>query len=319
MKQLLITLHLALWSFNSQAQTYISDSLMSIYVESGLANKKFIPKGKLKEGVRVGKWEDYTFEFIHTYWQNEDIIDVRFDHLLIKSTGNYVNGEKSGLWKFYAVEEGTFKKTQIAEVTYKNGKRQGQITFYYSSGETAATGNNENELLQGVLTVFYKTGELARKANVEQGQVQGVMTHYYRTGEKKGEVNFNNGMQNGASKFYYTNGAIKTNYNYVNDTLQGACFNYYPNNNVQQEAIYENDTITTLKYFYESGQLWVYKEYKNGTYYNVLALFDVTGKPLDYGTLKDGTGTVKYYTENAKVYLIETYKDGTIINEERFD
>lgn len=319
MKQQLLALLIVLWSFSSEAQTYVSDSLMAIYVESGLANKKFMPKGKLKGDIRVGEWVDYTFEFINTYWQNEDIIDARFDHLLIKSTGKYVKGEKSGLWKFYAVEEGTFNKYHIADVTYKNSKREGPIILYYSSGETAAKGNNENELLQGVLTVFHKTGETARKAQVDKDQIQGVMTYYYATGEKKGDVKFNNGMRNGASKFYYKNGAIKTDYNYVNDTLHGTCLNYYPNNNVQQEAIYENGAITSLKYFYESGQLWVYKEYKNGTYYNVLGLYDDTGKPLDFGTLKDGTGTVKYYTEKAKVYLIKTYKDGEVINEKRFN
>src|SRR5690606_8730385 len=98
------------------------------------------------------------------------------------SMGKYVKGEKSGLWKFYAVEEGSFKKYKIADVTYKNDKREGPVTFYYSSGEVAATGNNENELLQGVLIVFYKTGELARKANFDKDQIQDVMTHYYKTG-----------------------------------------------------------------------------------------------------------------------------------------
>ncbi len=319
MKKQPIVLLLTLWALNSPAQNYISDSLMSIYVESGIADQKFIPEGKSKNDVKVGKWIDYTFEFMYTYQQNDEIVDASFEHLLIQSTGKYSNGLKSDMWRFNAIEEGTFKKYHIADVTFKEGKKDGPITLYYSSGEKAATGNYNNELLHGTFTVFYKTGEVASRFNIVDDRIQGILTYFYRTGEKKASLHYTTGIRSGEYTVYYKNGLIKTKKHYVNDTLQGEATQYYPSGGIQEKAIYKNGEFQSWKYYYESGQLWVHKEYKDGRYYNILELYDSSGNPLDHGTLKDGTGTVKYYTEDAKVYFIRTFEDGRIINEERFD
>jgi antitoxin component YwqK of YwqJK toxin-antitoxin module len=319
MKKQLIALLLIIWFSSVHGQNFISDSLMSIYVESGIANQTFQPEGKSKKDVRVGKWIDYTFEFIYTYQQNDDVVDASFKHLLIQSTGKYSNGQKNGLWCFYAVVEGTFKKYHIANVTYKNGKREGPITLFYSSGEKAAEGNCENEIIQGTVTVYYKTGEVAQRFKKNEGSIQGILSTFYQSGENRATLNFVNGLRNGTETTYYKNGAVKSKRNFLNDTIRDTSIYYYPNGSIQEEDIYKNGEISEWRYYYESGQLWVQKEYKDGKYFNILQLYDLKGTPLDHGTLKDGNGTVKYYTEDTKIYLIRTFESGEIINEERFD
>ncbi len=319
MKKKSIIFLLTLWCLHSHAQNFISDSLMSIYVESGVANQNFMPEGKSKKDIRVGKWVDYTFEFIYTYHKNNDVVDEYFEHLLIQSKGKYSNGQKSGLWRFNAVEEGTFVKYHIADVTFIGGKKTGPITLFYSSGEKAAEGTYKNDLLQGTYTVFYKSGEVVRRYNIVEDRVQGILTYFYKTGEVKVEMNYSDGKRSGEYIGYYKSGAIKTKKKYVNDTLQGEGIQYYPNGQVQEESVYYNGKFKSWKYYYESGQLWVHKEYENGKYHNILELYDSSGNPLDFGTLKDGTGTVKYYTEDSKVYLIRTFDKGVVVNEERLD
>lgn len=320
MKKQLIVLIVIIWASNVHGQSFISDSLMSVYVESGIANQTFQPEGKSKKDIRVGKWIDYSFEFIYNYQQNDgDAVIVSFKHLLIQSTGKYSNGQKNGLWYFNAVEEGSFKKYHIADVTYKNGEREGPITLFYSSGEKSAKGNCENNHIEGAFTVYYKTGEVARRFMKIEGGIQGILSSFYKSGENKATLNFDNGLKNGMETAYYKNGAIKSKRNFLNDTLRDTSIYYYPNGSIQEEDIYKNGAISEWRYYYESGQLWVQKEYKDGKYFNILQLYDMKGTPLDHGTLIDGNGTVKYYTEDTQIYLIRTFERGEIINEERFD
>jgi antitoxin component YwqK of YwqJK toxin-antitoxin module len=74
----------------------------------------------------------------------------------------------------------------------------------------------------------------------------------------------------------------------------------------------------TYKYYYENGQLWVEKEYKNGLLMNVIGNFDPKGNHRDKGTIKDGNGTVNYYTEEGKVYSRQTFQEGKKIMEETY-
>lgn len=302
------------------SQEYISDSLMSVFVESGFANEHFIPKGKLKNGERVGKWTDYSFEFIPTYEQDEnEIIDEWYEHILICSEGKYVRNQKNGVWKFFALEGRALNKYHIADVTFKNDEKNGPVTLFYSTGEKAAETFYKNGLLHGEYTMFYKTGEVVRKYEMVEDTMQGQLTFFYRTGERKLTMNFIDGIRTGESKGYYKNGDIKSTKTYVDDSVQGFCTFYYPNGKIQEVGLYKNGILTSLKYYYESGQLWVSKVYRKGKYFNVLELYDSEGNSLDFGTLKDGTGTVKFYTQDAEVYLIRTYEEGEIINEEYFD
>lgn len=263
MKKQLITLLLIFWISNTYSQNFVSDSLMSIYIDSGIADQNFKAKGKYKDGIKVGKWVDYTFEFILTYKQrDENTVDESFSHLLIQSNGNFIDGEKNGPWSFNAVEEGSFKKYHIADVSYKNGERDGPVTMYYASGEKAATGSYENNLLQGNFTVYTKSGEVDRTFNLYHDKIEGELTYFYKSGKKKYLYNFVKGFRQGESLSYYENGTIKSKKKYINDTLQGSEIHYYPNGKTQEETIFINGDISSLKYYYESGQLWVNREYK---------------------------------------------------------
>lgn len=58
------------------------------------------------------------------------------------------------------------------------------------------------------------------------------------------------------------------------------------------------------KYYYENGQFWIEKEYKDGLFMNVMCNFDEFGKLRDFGILKDGNGMIKYYIRIGEIYNI---------------
>ncbi len=312
---ILISVFSVLKSFS---QAFISDSLMEICVNSGYANNNFIPKGESKNDIRIGKWNDYTFEFILSYSQTKYIVDENLEHLLIESLGKYSDGKKNGKWIYYGIENETMKRFHLADVTFKNDKKDGPITFYYSSGEKAAVGSYYKDELNGSFIVYFKTGEIERKYEILNGTIQGELTYYYKSGEKEIKVHFTDGKKEGEEIGFYKNGIIKRERTFINNTLQGDSKIYYPNGKIQEVGQYMDGKLINVKYYYESGQLWVNKQYKEEKYYNILELYDSSGHSLDPGSLKDGTGTVKFYTENAKVYLIRTFKEGVIVKEEEF-
>lgn len=314
-KQLLLLLSFVL-SLNVISQQFVNDSLMEIYLESGAANKNFRAEGKTIDNKRIGKWTDYTFEFVITYHEVNDETTSRGEHLLIQSTGKYFKNEKSGVWKFYAVEAETFDKYHIADVTFKNGVLEGAFTYYFSTGEKAAESNYKNGKADGVVKEYYKSGELAQKYFLVENIVQSTHIIFFKSGNIKSKVNYIDNLREGVEVKFYENGNMRQKRFYINDNLEGDSEIFYPSGKVQELAIYDKNKVKQIKYYYESGQLWVSKVYQDEKYYNVLELYDSEGKPLDFGTLKDGNGTVKYYNHNAEVYRIRTFKNGKIVKDE---
>tara|TARA_B100000315_G_scaffold220491_1_gene223217 strand:+ start:423 stop:911 length:489 start_codon:yes stop_codon:yes gene_type:complete len=73
----------------------------------------------------------------------------------LKSVGNYVDGEKEGIYKEY------YENGQLwIEENYKNGKLHGLAKTYYESGQLWIEENYKNDKKNGVYSEYSKTGEL---------------------------------------------------------------------------------------------------------------------------------------------------------------
>jgi len=280
----------------SQGHVFLMDSVMNIYMENGFANEHFMPEGKTDENeLRQGFWKDY--EVIEDY----AIVSVlgepeqQFGLYLYYGEGKFVNGKRQGPWKFYIIEDKTFKLFLSKEASFVNGEIEGICRYYYPSGNLGSIDNHVSGQAEGEIRWFY-----------EEGQMYGRSFHV-------------NGLRNGTSKYYYRSGELQYEMNFVNDSLNGKSIAYYQNGKLQEAAVYNMNQITGMyQYYYSNGQLWIEKEYKDGLLMNVKGSYDQQGKRRDYGTLKNGTGTVKYYTEEGKVYTIKTYQDGVLAKEEDF-
>lgn len=285
-------------AFSSFCQdiVFVKDSIMDNYMKSGYSNKHFMPKGKIdKNNLRQGNWKDY--EVINDFMlvSINDIPEQIFGYFLLYQEGKYVDGKREGIWKFYVLEDKTFKRILQQEVFYVNGEKNGEYKYFYPSGEIGVVGRYASNFNEGDFFMYYEKGKLYGK-----GQV-------------------NNGLRTGKHTYFYSNSQLKMELNYVNDTLNGQYQTFYSNGNIKETFKFnKGDEDGIYKYFYENGQLWIEKEYKSGLLLNVIGSFDSNGNQRDKGTIKDGNGTVNYYTEDGKVYTIQTFKEGIKIKEEKF-
>ncbi len=278
----------------SQEQVFLMDSIMSIYMENGYANKHFMPEGKEDENdLRQGFWKDYEVILDYNVSISEGVPKQQFGYYLFYAEGKFVDGKRQGPWKFYVIEDKTFKHFLNKEVSFVNGEMEGVCKHYFPSGKLASTD--------------------FRVA----GQVEGEAKWYYENGKIKGTTQHKHNLRDGKSVYYYPSGKLHYEIDYVNDSLDGKWTAYYENGKVQETESYVKDAIHgTYKYFYENGQLWIEKEHLYGRLMNVKGSFDQSGNPRDFGTIKNGNGTVKYYTEEGRVYSVHTVENGIVVKEE---
>lgn len=278
----------------SQDIIFVKDSIMDNYMKSGYSNKHFMPKGKEdKNNLRQGSWKDYEVINDFMYVSKNGMPTQIFGYYLLYQEGKYIDGKREGIWKFYALEDKTFKKILQQEVNFVNGEKVGDFKYYYPSGKLGIEGKYLSNQLEGEVTSFYENGKLY------------------------GKRLYTNGLRVGTHTYLYPNGKLELELSFINDTLDGLYQTFYPNGNIQESFSYMKGKENGLyKYYYENGQLWIEKEYKNGLLININGSFDSQGNRREFGTIKDGNGTVIYYTEDGKIYNIQTFKDGIKIKEE---
>lgn len=279
-----------------QAISFVKDSIMNYYMESGFSNKNFRSKGEWdkKTDIRYGKWIDYevakTFAYIS---DNEGNPKQIFGQYLIYGEGNFVDSKREGKWELYLIEDKSFKNILQRKVNYKNGLMEGEFTHFYPSGKVGIEGLYSNEKLDGLIKSYY-----------ENGKPNGL--RYYAKG-----------LAIGKHTYFYPNGQIRLEAEFVNDTLNGSYKSFYENGQIKENFIYKKGKEDGIyKYYYPNGQLWIEKEYKEGRVMNVINNYDSEGKAREKGTLKEGNGTIILYTEKGEIYSIVTYKDGKKIDKE---
>lgn len=273
-----------------QEISFVKDSIMNYYMESGFSNKNFRSKGEWdkKTDIRYGKWIDYevakTFAYIS---DNEGKPKQIFGQYLIYGEGNFVDSKRDGKWELYLIEDKSFKNILQRKVNYKNGLMEGEFTHFYPSGKVGIEGAYRNGKWDGLIKSYYKEGKSYSLRHYAKGLLMGKSTYFYPNGQIRLEQEFVNDSLNGSSKFFYENGKIQESLHYKKG---------------KEDGIY--------KYYYPNGQLWTEKEYKEGKLMNIINNYDSQGKAREKGTLKEGNGTVIFYTEKGGVYSIITYKEG---------
>jgi antitoxin component YwqK of YwqJK toxin-antitoxin module len=284
------------FSLFSQQKVFVVDSIMNDYMESGYANKHFMPKGKYdKYEKRTGKWKDYEVDYENVFVLSESGVPlVKSGVYLVYGKGEFLRGNRIGEWKLYVLEDKSFKKIHFKTVQYRDGKEEGIATYHFPSSGLAA------------------------KANYERGELQGEFIQYYESGQQSVLLNFSDSKRTGKQMGYFPSGKLQWEKNYVEDSLDGLEIHYYENGNIQWSQEYKlGKEHGTYKYYHENGQVWTEKIYENDLLMEMVGSYTSSGEKLDAGTLKNGNGTVKYYKRTGEVYLIETYENGVVVSEDR--
>jgi len=294
--KLSLSLLMGLLAGNAHAQdkVFIADSVMAAYMESGYANKHFLPKGSYKGEKRVGKWKDYEVRFDNVFvLSSKDEPKVLNSVFLVYGLGKYDNDQREGEWKEYVIEDKTFEKIHFRTATYVNGKQEGVMTYFFPNGKVAGKLKFVDDQLNGQYEQYFIDGSVFIKGEFVNDNREGIVTTYFYSGQ------------------------VRSKANYLNDSLNGEYILYYEDGKTQMYAEYKKGLDHgAYRYYRESGQLWTEKHYNEGLLMNVRT-YDKTGKEIDNGTLKDGNGTVKYFQKSGEVYLTETYENGKLVDEKR--
>jgi antitoxin component YwqK of YwqJK toxin-antitoxin module len=280
----------------SQQLTLVKDTIMNNYMESGYSTKHFRPEGKEDgNGWRQGQWKDYEVSNDFAYVMIDSKPKQIFGNFLLYGEGQFVDNKREGGWKFYVLEDKSFKRILQKKVSFVKGEKDGPFAYYFPSGRMGIEGHFLSDQLDGEVKSYY-----------ERGQLYG--TRFYE-----------NGLRTGRHTYLYPDGKLELEHNFTNDTLNGLYQSYYQGGKLEESFTYNKGLIDgTYKYYYDNGQLWVEKEYKNGLLMNVAGSFDRKGNQRDKGSLKDGNGTINFYTQEGKVYSVQTYKEGKKIKEELY-
>ena len=105
-----------------------------------------------------------------------------FNNGNIKIDGQYINGDKSGLWIEYFREGGTMRMFYA-----KENRKDGSISEWYKNGEKKLHGKYFQGRKQGLWTAWYPNGVKESVITYNQGEQEGVFSYFYDNGNKKSE------------------------------------------------------------------------------------------------------------------------------------
>jgi antitoxin component YwqK of YwqJK toxin-antitoxin module len=144
-----------------------------------------------------------------------------YDSGKLKSETHYKNGKKEGQSTFW------YQSGEHIESHYENGKKEGLETHYrYSSGGKWSETHYKNGKREGLETHWYssedgKTGIKSSERNYKNGEREGVETEWYESGEKKSKSHSKNGYEDGLSIIWYESGEKEKESNYKNGKKDG--------------------------------------------------------------------------------------------------
>lgn len=198
--------------------------------------------------------------------------------------GFYKDNKRTGAWEFIGVND-TLQQSGF----YVDGKRDGEWKFYYSNSKLSCNMPYKNGMKNGNFKGYFSNGNPSFEKSYFNDSVIGVETEYYLSGKISKTRTFLGDSLNGISKSYYENGTIEEQKFMKGNIKDGECYSYYENGAIREHIIF-----------------------KSGCPYNVIANNDLNGKPLDFGTIKDGNGTVRSYDVDGNERSEETYKNSIL-------
>ena len=226
-------------------------------------------EGMMRDGKYNGIWKSYY------------ITDI------LKSEGNYINGQLDSIWVFYTQTGDT------AEIiNYRLHKKNG----YHYQYETVTQRNS--------VSVHY----LKSKELYLDNKLEGPAYYYYPSGKIKQIINFRNGRSQGESKIFDENGTVITIEEYYNGRLSvrehinrvnaqgekiGTWKTFYPNGKVMEEEFYRNGVLegSSLLYSERTGNIISGRTYHDGTVIEEGA--PITAEPIELTTYYEDGVTIK--------------------------
>ena len=116
-----------------------------------LSNGQYYNQGKIKNGLRDGKW---------TYWhENGQLSQER----------NYKDGNLVGQTNYYYYENAQIRREENWKYPETVGKKDGKWTWWYLNGQIQQKGNYKDGDQDGKWTYWHENGQLSQERNYKDG------------------------------------------------------------------------------------------------------------------------------------------------------
>lgn len=181
-----------------------------------------------------------------------------------KSTGNYLNGQKSGKWTFF------YNNNKIAQQgVYREDNPHGYWVWYYINGQLRAEENYYRGKLQGEKIEYDSIGKVITKGNYVDDYKDG--SWFYYIGDHKETGNYSMGMRDDVWIYYFeeTNIVFKGEFN--NDLPIGKHREWYGNGRIKEIRRYKSNGKPHGKWkkYRVDGELEYRLYYKGGILVNI--------------------------------------------------
>lgn len=110
---------------------------------------------------------------------------------------------------------------------------------------------------------------------------------------------------------YYPSGKLMKSWTYVEGKIEGPWLSFYENGKPQCQCYFKNNKREgSQQVYHENGQLRVRWHAERSRILDVSEYYDETGRPLEIGTLKNGTGVLYDYDVKGRRTKETTFRDG---------
>lgn len=166
-------------------------------------------------------------------------------------TGTYVNGERHGTFRNYAMDG----KTITSEGRYRDNWRDGVWNFYDSQGRLYLTVRYAAEPKR--VFTFLKTQDY--------GNENGTYERYFPDGRLEEQGEFYSGYYQGPIRRFYPDGTPALTGQFEKDKQVGLWRSYYPNGEREREENFSDGELDgPLRVYYENGELYYETVYEAG-------------------------------------------------------
>lgn len=229
---------------------------------------------KINRYNKLGKRKGYWIE----YWDND----------LIKEEGNWTNGVRNGIFKFFT-KKGDLDRIEV----YKGGE--------LVEGAEAA-------IMLDIRKEYYEDGTLKMVGSYKEGSKQGIFREYSKEGEIINSYVYDNNVKTGEGvvdpegkfqgtwKMYYPTGEIRAEGGYENGLKEGDWVFYFTDSKIEQKGTYSKDLPTGgWKWYYDDGKLLREERFRKGREDGLLVEYDREGGEIIKGEFIDGLRTGPWF------------------------
>jgi len=290
------------------------------YFES-MPNQLFY-EGQFKDDVRVGTWVYY-----HKRGHKKAEMLMGDNGKRARATmyskagkmiakGNYVEQKKDSVWTYY------FNTGEVNIIEgWLNGVKHGPSITYLRGGGMAEEMTYDQGKREGNFVEYHEKDKKSREGSYENDEYVGKMTFYYESGRKEIEGKYVNAKREGTWLYYNENGSINYQVVYrsgkeIKKKMENGLFtDYSPAGTLLSEITYENGLKEgPFTMYHEVGEKVVERMIDEKTGETVHREVIVGNKPRMKGNYKEDKlhGKIDYFNEMGEPTRSEQYVMGEL-------